>query len=109
MNFTSQQYSEDEIRSYVLNNNISTDEWEDISWNQVLSEDFIREFSEHVDWYWISYLQDLSDDFIREFRKEVHWRSILHKRVLSKKFKYIMHENLHIFEIKNSDNPKEVL
>ena len=86
MDFFRKKYSEDKIRSYVLENNCTRLEWD-----------------------FISCYQDLSDDFIREFSDKVHWYGISRHQVLSKKFKYEMHDRFFIKDIKTSDNPKEVL
>jgi hypothetical protein len=69
--------SEKMIR-YLLQKQMSPDRvnWEYISINQTLSEDFIREFRDRVDWLWISRKQNLSEDFIREFKNHVYWDSI---------------------------------
>ena len=40
--------------------NIDKIDWHEISWYQVLSEEFIREFSNEVNWYGISWNQVLS-------------------------------------------------
>ena len=41
--------------------------------NNILSEDFIREFNDKVDWSAICRYQKLSEGFIREFKDKVHW------------------------------------
>ena len=41
--------------------------------NNILSEDFIREFKDKVDWMLISKSQTLSEDFIIEFKDKVDW------------------------------------
>ena len=50
--------------------------WEYISENKELSEDFIREFQDKVDLKNISAQQKLSEDFIREFKDKVYWCEI---------------------------------
>jgi hypothetical protein len=47
--------------------------WDSISYNQNLSEDFIREFQDRVYWAGISRKQKLSEAFIREFQNRVKW------------------------------------
>lgn len=61
-------------------------DWEAISINQKLSEDFIKEFKDKVDWYWISMNQKLSEDFIREFQNRVNWDCISIYQKLSEDF-----------------------
>ena len=51
--------------------------WDYISHDQKLSEEFIREFQHRVDWYWISKYQTLSESFIEEFQNSVYWKVIL--------------------------------
>ena len=60
--------------------------WVEISYYQVLSEDFIREFKDKVYWKQISYKQVLSEDFIREFQDKVYWVNISYKQELSLEF-----------------------
>lgn len=50
--------------------------WKEISWVEILSEDFMREFKYSVDWEAISIHQFLSEDFIREFKDKVDWEHI---------------------------------
>ncbi len=133
MKFRISKYSEKVIRDHIKNEPLSlSDDLKDISWYQVLSEDFIREFKYKLNWYFISRRQKLSEDFIREFKNEVRWASICQKQVLSdefiiehkdyvswgvlswcressRKFKYLMHDKVYIKKIKTTDNPKEVL
>ena len=47
-------------------------DWENISFYQTLSEDFIREFKDKVDWQSISMYQILSEDFIKEFQDKLN-------------------------------------
>lgn len=48
-------------------------EWEDISEDCELSEDFIREFQDKVDWKRISEYQTLSEGFKNEFKDNIDW------------------------------------
>jgi len=57
--------------------NIEVEYWNQISANQILSEDFIREFQDKincdkVNCIDISMYQTLSEDFIREFQNKVN-------------------------------------
>ena len=60
--------------------------WYDISCKVVLSENFIRYFSNKVDWEYISQYQRLSEKFIREFKNKVDWECISAYQKLSEKF-----------------------
>ena len=60
--------------------------WQFISYKQKLSENFIREFSNKVDWYYISLSQKLSENFIREFKYKVTWYHISEYQKLSEDF-----------------------
>lgn len=62
------------------------DWFEDISLNQNLSEDFIREFQDKLEWRLISSWQKLSESFIQEFSHKLNWRRISTKQRLSKEF-----------------------
>ena len=65
----------------------SNEDWEFISQNQCLSEDFIREFKDKVDWTLICENQTLSEDFINEFEDKVDWSLIsIYQRPFNKKF-----------------------
>ena len=56
--------------------------------NNILSEDFIREFKDKVDWSAICRYQKLSEDFIREFKDKVHWGVVsIYQNNLSDEFK----------------------
>lgn len=61
-------------------------QWVDISADQKLSEDFIREFQDKVIWAIISVKQNLSESFIREFQDKVIWRLISTYQKLSEDF-----------------------
>ena len=65
-----------EIRKMIKEKGIDNVDWEQISRIQLLSESFIREFSDKVDWFWISSYQILSESFIREFSDKVDWNDI---------------------------------
>ena len=43
-----------------------------ISYQYILSENFIRELQDKVDWCYISERQKLSENFIREFQDKVY-------------------------------------
>ena len=60
--------------------------WNFISYNQTLSEDFIRKFQNKVNWYYISRYQKLTEDFIREFKDKVNWARISTYQKLSESF-----------------------
>ena len=51
-----------------------------------MSENFIREFRDHVDWKKISFRYSLSEDFIREFKNKVYWTGISFHEGLSEEF-----------------------
>jgi hypothetical protein len=61
-------------------------DWEEISYHQKLSEDFIREFADYVNWWSISSKQKLSEEYIREFADDVDWEWISKNQKLSENF-----------------------
>ena len=63
-------------------------DWEDFELyaDNILFENFIREFKDKVDWYYISEYQKLSEDFIREFKDNVNWKFITKYQKLTKAF-----------------------
>ncbi|QXN70562.1 putative oligoendopeptidase F [Bacillus phage vB_BspM_AgentSmith] len=60
--------------------------WDNVSYHQTLSEEFIREFQTKLDWYGISFNQKLSEEFIREFQDKVNWRGVSYRQSLSEEF-----------------------
>ena len=61
-------------------------DWESISIDQKLSDDFIRIFQDYIDWYWVSIYQKLSEEFIREFQGKIEWFLISRYQKLSEEF-----------------------
>ena len=61
-------------------------DWYNISYDQELSEEFIREFQDKVHWYNISYYQELSEDFMREFKDKPNWVCISYHQKISEFF-----------------------
>jgi hypothetical protein len=48
-------------------------EWDSISKNQTLSEEFIERHKDRVNWGMISYAQTLSEEFIERHKDRVNW------------------------------------
>ena len=46
-------------------------DWRSISYDYILSEEFIREFKNQINWRYICRIQVLSENFIREFQNKV--------------------------------------
>ena len=67
-------------------NEITSDEWNTISFADNLSEEFIREFKNEVFWDYISKHQNLSENFIIEFEGYVFWDYICKYQKLSEGF-----------------------
>ena len=61
-------------------------DWESISIEQKLSDDFIRKFQDYIDWYWVSIYQKLSEEFILEFQGKINWFLISRYQKLSENF-----------------------
>ena len=76
-----QKLSEDFIREFQ-----DKLDWHNISVHQTLSENFIRKFKDKVDWDYISWKQKLSEDFIREFQDKINWNYISEYQKLSEDF-----------------------
>jgi hypothetical protein len=91
------RYTEDKIRK--VQDQLSKDDWGNISKNQKLSEDFIREFQDKVNWSNISEFQTLSEDFIREFQNKVNWIFISRKQTLSEDFIREFQDKVHWINI----------
>lgn len=58
-------------------------DWENISKNKNLTENFIREFENNIDWFYISGFQNLSEDFLLEFKNKIYWNNIAYNKNLS--------------------------
>jgi hypothetical protein len=74
--------TEDDMR----NNSQEIDDWNNISFYQKLSENFIKEFRLKVDWGNISFHQNLSEDLIKDFADTVDWNEISRYQKLSEEF-----------------------
>ena len=61
-------------------------DWESISIEQKLSDDFIRKFQDYIDWYWVSIYQKLSEELILEFQGKINWFLISRYQKLSENF-----------------------
>ena len=61
-------------------------DWESISIEQKLSDDFIRKFQDYIDWYWVSIYQKLSEELILEFQGKIEWFLISRYQKLSENF-----------------------
>ena len=63
-------------------------DWNDYKFysNNILSEDFIREFKDKVDWSAICRYQKLSEEFIEEFQDKLYWKHISGYQELSVEF-----------------------
>ena len=86
------------LKFIQVNTNIN---WYYISYQYILSENFIKKFQNNVDCDNISsYIQKLSENFIREFQDKVNWYYISINQKLSINFKkknlifYFMNNNI---------------
>lgn len=60
--------------------------WDSICSYQKLSESFIEEFIDKINWYEISIWQILSEDFMRKYQDKIDWREISKYQKLSNDF-----------------------
>ena len=60
-----------------IRKNPKAQNWVNISVNEILTEDFIREFKDYVDWNNIFAYQKLSKEFIIEFADKINFRCLL--------------------------------
>ena len=70
---------------WCLNNPKNVD-WDDISQNEPLTEDFIRKTYDKVNWWLIVQCQKLSESFIREMADYVAWNYVGCEQKLSEDF-----------------------
>ena len=85
--------SEQELREYISNNQLTKFDWSWISQYQYLSESFIEEHKDLVNWYFISKYQNLSESFIEEHKDLVNWYWISQCQKLSESFIHV-HKDL---------------
>ena len=71
----------------MLDNNKKKINWDWISINQTLSEEFIEKHMDKVEWFWISRYQTLSESFIEKYKDKVDWFWISEYQTLSEEFK----------------------
>lgn len=62
------------------------EEWDEISWNLHLTDDFIREFKDRIDFTEACEHHVFSEEFIEEMIDYVDWEKISEYQVLSKEF-----------------------
>lgn len=84
--FKNNIYELDALENIATTNELSKDEWCEISSYQKLSEDFIEKYKDKVDWCHISYRQKLSENFIAKYKDKVDWNGISSMQVLSESF-----------------------
>ena len=72
-------YNED-VLSYEYQTEGHINQYWNCSLYTDLSEEFVREYREHLNWYNISLVQPLTNDFVREFRKEINWTAVIMER-----------------------------
>src|SRR3989344_5295824 len=73
------------ICAYILHK-FSNIRWNDISYNQKLSEKFIKQNEHQVYWIYISINQKLSEEFIKQNEHQVDWVYISCNQKLSEAF-----------------------
>lgn len=66
--------------------NLDFFDWQDISENEKLSEDFIEEFKDKLNWDLISLKQSLSKKFIIKYKDSVNWNILINKSENKEKF-----------------------
>ena len=77
--------------------------WENISKNSKLTEDFMKEFKDKLNWNKISQYQTLSEDFIKEMKDYVKWSKIARYQTLSEEFKKEYKNKLRVRKSKKTE------
>ena len=70
-----------------IRKNPKAQNWVNISVNEILTEDFIREFKDYVDWFDICYYQVLTEDFMREFADKIDFEYLMESEYISDEIK----------------------
>ena len=78
---------------------LTIDDWENISWHQTLSEDFIREFKNKLDWMYLSFHQKLSNKFIAEFRLKLDLKYLLETKKITQDFYDYLRKKVKRYEL----------
>jgi len=81
----------EKIRDYFINQDLEIEDLTDEDWGNIsdhvdLSEDFIEKHSDKVYWYYISECQKLSEPFIEKYSDKVDWAYISRYQKLSENF-----------------------
>ena len=58
----------------VIRKDPKNQDWQYISYQGPLTEEFILEFKDYVDWYYITKYQKLSEDFLDKCNESEFWR-----------------------------------
>ena len=87
--------TEKQIRKYMEKYADDKEFWGVISSHQDLSENFIREFQDHLDWGNISTCQELSENFIFEFKDKLNWENISRFKFLREEFIDRVEDKIH--------------
>ncbi|AUN01423.1 hypothetical protein EXM90_11505 [Clostridium botulinum] len=66
------------IENFVRKNKETLNEidWENISKNKNLTENFIIEFENNIDWFYIKCFQNLSENFLLKFKNKIYWSNV---------------------------------
>ena len=77
--------------------------WNNISKNSKLTEEFIKEFKDKLNWNKISQYQKLSEKFIEEMKDYVVWSKIARYQTLSEGFKKEYKNKLRVRKSKKTE------
>ncbi|HCL4447268.1 TPA: hypothetical protein N2D16_002873 [Clostridium botulinum] len=74
-----------DIENFVRKNKkiLNETDWENISKNKNLTENFIIEFEKNIDWFYIHCYQNLSEDFLLKFKNKIYWNNVPYSKNLS--------------------------
>ena len=83
MDLIDNKYSIDELEAFIDNNELTYNDWCNISVYQILTETFIEKYSDKIQWYITSAYQILSEAFIDKHSDRVNWYNISYNQILS--------------------------
>ena len=83
---------------------LNINDWEYISCNFKLSEDFIRMYKKCVNWNYISRYQKLSESFIEKYQDKIDWVWISEHQNISDIFILKYYENIDVSYLKYNES-----
>src|SRR5574343_307584 len=82
-NLKDNKYSIKELENIISSNELTNNDWIDISYHQVLTEAFIDKYKDRVYWGGVSYYAILTESFIKKYKDKIDWDKISYNKTLT--------------------------